>query len=156
VVRPFNQRAVELFTREAIREDMLHARPSHPLSTYVRQLLDGEVDASTPNVAIVTFPSGAPYRVEASQRSKKGRDRLLMLLLQNVADKPAIGQVLDGHDFTPREREIAQRMIGGASSDEICTELDIGLNTLKTHVKNLLAKTRTRNRTELVAKLLGA
>ena len=78
-----------------------------------------------------------------------------MILLQPL-NETVPTHTLDEQNFTEREREIAERLMRGASSDEICDALGIAPETLKSHVKNMLAKTGTRNRTELVAKLLGS
>lgn len=52
--------------------------------------------------------------------------------------------------FTPREAEVLALVREGLSNRDIAARLGIGETTVKTHVKNLLAKTNTSNRVELI------
>ena len=152
-LRPYNRRARELFAREALREDLLESRPAHPLSTYLRKLVDASPLEDIEDISErLTFPNGAIYRVEASRPSTKGRRRLLILFIE------LLGEPLqaDAFVFTPREAEIARHLVRGATTDELCESLGMGVETLKTHLKRMFAKTNTRNRLELVAKLMGS
>jgi DNA-binding NarL/FixJ family response regulator len=56
----------------------------------------------------------------------------------------------DVHDLTPRELEVLRALVGGRSSREICAELYISPNTLRTHVQNLLNKLRVHSKLEAV------
>ena len=150
LLRPYNERASQLLATEALREDVLAQRPSHPLSAHIASIFDGTVAAGS---SIVTFPSGTAYRVEASQPSIKGRDRILMLFLEPAHQRSELA--LDRWNFTPRERQIAEQILCGASSDEMCERLQMSSETLKTHLRKMFQRTNTRNRTELVAKILG-
>ena len=58
---------------------------------------------------------------------------------------------IDVHDLTPRELEVLRALVGGRSSREICAELYISPNTLRTHVQNLLNKLRVHSKLEAVA-----
>jgi DNA-binding CsgD family transcriptional regulator len=57
------------------------------------------------------------------------------------------------YDLTPREREVAQMLIRGATNDEIARALWISRYTVKDHVKAVYAKLRVAGRPELSAKL---
>ena len=50
---------------------------------------------------------------------------------------------------TAREREVADRIVAGASNAEIAADLFVSVKTVERHVSNLLAKFDARNRTEL-------
>lgn len=66
-------------------------------------------------------------------------------------DRPA-PDGLRGAPLTPREREILELMAGGATSDrELAELLVVSGNTVKYHLKNILAKLQTRNRAQAVA-----
>jgi pimeloyl-ACP methyl ester carboxylesterase/DNA-binding CsgD family transcriptional regulator len=61
--------------------------------------------------------------------------------------KPAgNGSSTDG--LTPREIDVLRLLAEGRSNQEIAAELVISINTVTNHVKNILAKTGTGNRTE--------
>lgn len=57
-----------------------------------------------------------------------------------------------GTTFTLREKDILQAIAAGKTNKEISEILRIGFETVKSHVKNLLAKTGTSSRTELISK----
>lgn len=151
-LRPYNRKGIEFFEREALTGDVLKARPSHPLSRFIRTVLE----ASSPlpeQPVVVEMPSGNIYRIELSRRSEKGRSRLLMLLVQPHSGAAARSS-FDRWQFTARERDVVQQLLDGASSGQICKAMGISTETLKSHIASVLAKTGCRNRTELVAKLL--
>ena len=62
---------------------------------------------------------------------------------------PAAPDILD--DLSQREVEVLRLLAAGKSNREIADILCISLNTVATHVRNILAKTDTANRTEAAA-----
>ncbi|MCP4901165.1 MAG: helix-turn-helix transcriptional regulator [bacterium] len=52
-------------------------------------------------------------------------------------------------DITPRQAEIAALICQGMSNNDIADDLCISLQTVKTHVHNIFAKTGVRNRVQL-------
>lgn len=64
------------------------------------------------------------------------------------------GQIADDIGLTPREKEIVRVMAAGKTNKEISETLCIGLETVKTHVRNIFAKTGVNSRLELVSKAL--
>jgi DNA-binding NarL/FixJ family response regulator len=54
-------------------------------------------------------------------------------------------------ELTPREREVLGLLAIGRSNGDIALALSISLNTVTTHVRNILAKTGCANRTEAAA-----
>ena len=58
---------------------------------------------------------------------------------------------IEVHDLTPRELEVLRALVEGRSTRDICAELYIMPNTLRTHVQNLLAKLRVHSKLEAVA-----
>ncbi|WP_410569998.1 response regulator [Amycolatopsis sp. cmx-4-61] len=65
------------------------------------------------------------------------------------APAPA-GDALASAGLTEREREVLRLMAGGLSNVEIAGELYVGVQTVKTHVGNVLAKLGARDRTQAV------
>ncbi len=53
--------------------------------------------------------------------------------------------------LTAKEQEIVNMVREGASNKRIALKLGISLSTVKTHMRNIFAKTDVVNRTELVA-----
>ncbi len=56
--------------------------------------------------------------------------------------------------FTPREKEILQIMAMGKTNKEISQMLSIGLETVKSHIRNIFAKTGASSRVELIGKVM--
>jgi pimeloyl-ACP methyl ester carboxylesterase/DNA-binding winged helix-turn-helix (wHTH) protein/DNA-binding CsgD family transcriptional regulator len=54
-------------------------------------------------------------------------------------------------DLTPREVEVLRLIAAGKSNQEIAEDLVISFNTVTNHVKNILGKTASANRTEAAA-----
>ena len=54
-------------------------------------------------------------------------------------------------DLTPREAEVLQRMIAGQDTRRMACEMSVTVSTLRTYVKNVLAKLGAHSRLEAVA-----
>lgn len=54
--------------------------------------------------------------------------------------------------LTKRQKEILQRIVLGYTNPEIAEELHLTVNTVKTHICDLLERMRVENRTEAAAK----
>jgi DNA-binding NarL/FixJ family response regulator len=59
------------------------------------------------------------------------------------------------HNLTPRETEILNHLVNGALYKEIASDVGIGYETVRTHIRNIYAKLHVRTRTEAVVKYLG-
>jgi DNA-binding CsgD family transcriptional regulator len=57
--------------------------------------------------------------------------------------------------ITPRELQVLALLLDGAKLDEIGRQLHITSSTVQDHIKNMVEKTESRNRTELIARVLG-
>jgi DNA-binding CsgD family transcriptional regulator len=57
--------------------------------------------------------------------------------------------------LTPKEKQIVQCVLEGASYSEAATALHISINTLKTHMKNIFIKYNVNSKIELYRKLNG-
>lgn len=153
ILQPLNERATSLFEAENLRGDLLTARPSHPLSRLIAEVLltkSGEVTRR-----LVTFPSGKRYTVESSGRSQKGPKRWLVLLLEPVREASLDEQsALERWPLTEREREVAKLVVRGLSNDAIARDIGVSLETVKTHVHNIFEKSGTHSRAEFLAAVL--
>lgn len=90
--------------------------------------------------------------VDAVQRAVRGETVVapamtlkLVHLLQGGAQPPKAEAL---HQLTPREREILEHLSHGLSNKAIARELDISHDTVKLHVRHVLAKLNLTSRVE--------
>ena len=62
------------------------------------------------------------------------------------------GDGLAGANLTDREKDVLRLVAQGRSNAEIAAELFLGVETVKTHVRNVLAKLRARDRVQAVVR----
>jgi len=77
---------------------------------------------------------------------------VIMGIAQRVAaarDRSAERQPIE--PLTPRELEVLKALTEGLSTPEICDQLFIAPNTLRTHVQNIMGKLRVHSKLEAVA-----
>jgi DNA-binding NarL/FixJ family response regulator len=92
--------------------------------------------------------------VEAIRVVTRGESLLFPAAIRRLASSYG-GGTGDGYGLrrarlTDREAEVLRLMAGGLSNGEIAAELVVGLETVKTHVGNVLAKLGARDRTQAV------
>jgi PAS domain S-box-containing protein len=76
---------------------------------------------------------------------------LVVLMADRERDRAVVGSDSPPAPLTPRELEIIRRIALGATSREIGDDLFVTTETVRTHVRNAMAKTGTRTRAHLVA-----
>jgi DNA-binding NarL/FixJ family response regulator len=90
----------------------------------------------------------AAIRTVAKSESLLFPEAIRALALAHAGTPAASG--LDRYQLTEREQEVLRLMARGLSNAEIAAELILGLQTVKTHVANVLAKLNARDRTQAV------
>ena len=76
--------------------------------------------------------------------------RINRALSANSLTKPAARFRL-----SPREVEVLPLLLDGNHLDQVATRLHITSSTVQDHIRNMLEKTGSRNRSELIARVLG-
>lgn len=109
-----------------------------------RETSDGVLSAA-PNASIVV-------RLMPLDGSPKP---LFAVLVERLKMRATLRAVGERYALSQREREALALVVEGARNHEIAARLQIAPSTAIFHVKRLMAKTGTRNRTELVAKVIG-
>lgn len=97
-------------------------------------------------VALVVSNGGLWLGVELMSRAAQAVAR--------VAAAPPGEAPLDG--LTPRERDVALQVAGGASNKEVGQRLDITPRTVKAHMGAIFDKLGVRDRLQLVLRIRGA
>ncbi|MEU4193835.1 response regulator transcription factor [Kribbella sp. NPDC026611] len=90
----------------------------------------------------------AAIRTVARSESLLFPEAIRSLALAHAGSPTSTG--LDEYQLTEREQEVLRLMARGLSNAEIAEELILGLQTVKTHVANVLAKLNARDRTQAV------
>jgi PAS domain S-box-containing protein len=153
---------VEIFGRR--REELLGRRvddflPDEELPTVEEEwrefLRTGEVAGERS----YTSADGTVVRVEYAAITETITGRRLVLAVSATAApdeprvEPAAIDVSEG--LSPREQEVVRLVAMGMTSREAADELSVSTETVRTHIRNALAKTGTRTRAQLVARVLG-
>jgi DNA-binding NarL/FixJ family response regulator len=119
---------------------------SRPLVLVVEDL--HWVDPTTAELLTFLLDSALVTTRELGMRALE--ERLNARLGQTVPPPPpAALSSLD--DLSQREVEVLRLLAAGKSNRDIAEALYISLNTVATHVRNILTKTGTANRTEAAA-----
>ncbi|WP_116203690.1 response regulator [Amycolatopsis circi] len=93
-----------------------------------------------------------PEEIVAGIRTVLAGDSLLFpAAIRGMAARRSASASMAPLDFlTERERDVLRLMAAGLSNGEIAAELYLGLQTVKTHVGNVLSKLGARDRTQAV------
>jgi DNA-binding CsgD family transcriptional regulator len=141
--------AVQHFEHALAMNARMEARPwlAHTQYIYATMLLarnyPGDHDKAT-----ALFDTALVTAHELGMRALA--ERLTAPLGQTVPlPPPATSSSLD--DLSQREVEVLRLLAAGKSNRDIAEALYISLNTVATHVRNILTKTGTANRTEAAA-----
>lgn len=59
-----------------------------------------------------------------------------------------------GEELSPRERDVLVQLVNGNSNQDIAKNLNISVETVKAHVKSILAKLAVHDRTQAVVKAI--
>ena len=85
------------------------------------------------------------------ERGEAAMTRTMAARLLRAASRRATEPGLHSEALTEREIEVLRLIVQGASNPEIAEQLCITVNTVKSHVKNILYKLRLENRTQVAA-----
>ncbi len=86
---------------------------------------------------------------------ERGARYAIALVLEPYASRAPLGEAIRRFRLTNRELEVIALLFSGLSAQEVAQRLAISDTTVNDHVKRLLSKTGSANRTEMAAKLLG-
>ncbi len=86
---------------------------------------------------------------------ERGRKYGVVLLLEPYQSRSLLGEAVRRFRLTSRELEVIALLFSGLGTPAVAKRLSISQTTVNDHVKRLLAKTGSANRTEMAATLLG-
>ncbi|ECW2019109.1 LuxR family transcriptional regulator [Salmonella enterica] len=98
-------------------------------------------------IAGISLMRDIPFSSEESLRAQAVQPLLGLAIHDSLQEDNDLASIL-----TAKEREIVGMVCEGASNKLIARQLNISLSTVKTHLRNIFAKTEVINRTELVSR----
>lgn len=137
--------------------DLIAGGARLPLPEWRRAVSRGDWTGDADLVAA----DGSLVAVEYAAHSEvvTGRRLILVVIIHSHRGGRRYGKVMGDPGppgpLTEREREIVHLVALGMTSSEIADELHIAHNTVRTHVRNAMAKVNARSRSHLVAVSLG-
>jgi DNA-binding CsgD family transcriptional regulator len=100
------------------------------------------------------IPGGGWLLVHADVLKDAGQAAARVAVVLEPADRASLVPLLLAlHGLTGREREVAELLVTGLSTDEIAQRLSISMHTLRDHIKAIFAKVGVGSRPELTAAL---
>ncbi|EKB0802425.1 helix-turn-helix transcriptional regulator [Salmonella enterica] len=98
-------------------------------------------------IAGISLMRDIPFSSEERLRAQAVQPLLGLAIHDSLQEDNDLASIL-----TAKEREIVGMVCEGASNKLIACQLNISLSTVKTHLRNIFAKTEVINRTELVSR----
>lgn len=77
------------------------------------------------------------------------------VLLERAGRRRGLGRASVRYAFSERETQVLAQVLEGATIEEIAASMHITPSTVQDHIKSLIAKTDSHNRSEMIAKVLG-
>jgi DNA-binding CsgD family transcriptional regulator len=84
-----------------------------------------------------------------------GPSAAFAVTVERVGVRDQLLALASRYGLSTRERQVLNLVVKGLRNEEIAEHLCISKSTAIFHVKQLLTKTNSRNRTEIVAKIIG-
>jgi len=126
-----------------------HAPPL--LADTLAQLI-AELEASPRGVAV---SRALPFAFVRLARLVGGSAPFFLVSVEPARRRATVLRAMTRYGLSRREGQVLGEVLRGASSTEIGESLSISGSTATFHLKQLLRKTSSRNRTELTARVLG-
>ncbi|MGU6935082.1 response regulator transcription factor [Salmonella enterica subsp. enterica serovar Madelia] len=98
-------------------------------------------------IAGISLMRDIPFSSEERLRAQAVQPLLGLAIHDSLQEDNNLASIL-----TAKKREIVGMVCEGASNKLIARQLNISLSTVKTHLRNIFAKTEVINRTELVSR----
>jgi DNA-binding CsgD family transcriptional regulator len=126
----------------------------HAAASCLQNMDRGEALPGVSPTARVRTTSGGWLLVHATHLRGSGSDDIAVIIepAQPSRNAPLL---LSSWGLTPRESEIAQLVLRGASTKMVSAELHLSVYTVKDHLKSIFDKTGVRSRRDLVAQVLA-
>lgn len=107
--------------------------------------------AGDPKRPVLLRGFGLPDREGGTQQAR------ILILMEEVAQRKDThrNEAMKRYRLTPREHVVIRYLAKGLTNKEIANLLDISEPTVKSHIRNIMDKTKTTTRTGILAEFLG-
>jgi len=123
------------------------------LEEAVRELIAGwQSDAGTQNIGIAR---PVPFLVVRTQPMSGPAGLFIGVRIDRFKPPKSLRGPAARFHISPRELQVLAMLLDGAKLEDIGLKLHIAASTVQHHVKSMMDKTESRNRTELIARVLG-
>jgi DNA-binding NarL/FixJ family response regulator len=122
------------------------------LRSVIADLLE-RYNAGVPSAELVSILPFALVRL-APLRTR-GVQAALLVTIEWLRSRASLEITAAQYSISKRELQVLSAMLRGAAVAEIAAELSISESTVVFHLKRMLKKTTSKNRTELAARMLG-
>ena len=92
----------------------------------------------------------APLRDSQQEIETHLHGAMMFIIDPDKSDVVSIQGLAMAYQLSEAEQDVCQHMINGLSNADIAEQRDVGQETVKTQVTNILSKTNTRSRSELI------
>lgn len=135
-----------------LRTQLAHRLPA-VLEETVRDLIAGW--RSDPVTQTVGSSRPVPFLVVRTQPMSGPAGLFVGVRIDRFHPPHSLVGPAERYRISPRELQVLALLLDGAKLEEIGLQLHITSSTVQDHVKSMLDKTGSRNRTELIARVLG-
>ena len=135
----------------------INARLAHHLPPVIEQAVGDLIKAWTSDPATqrmgVAYP--VPFLTVRTQPLAGPTGLFVGVLLERRPGGEVFNRAARTYRLSPRELETLALLLPGATLSEIADEMNIASSTVQDHIKSMLEKTGSRNRSELIGKILA-
>jgi len=119
----------------------------------VRELIAGWQADSATQKAGIAHP--VPFLVVRTQPMSGPAGLFIGVRIDRAEPPNSLTGPAERFHISPRELQVLALLLDGAKLEEIGRKLHITSSTIQNHIKSMIDKTESRNRTELIARVLG-
>ena len=122
------------------------------LRPVIAELLERHRGGATGNELVAVLPFALARLTPLRTR---GMAPALLVTVEWLRSRASLEATATQYSISKRELQVLSLMLRGAPVSEIAAELSISESTVVFHLKRMLKKTLSKNRTELAARMLG-
>ncbi len=135
----------------------IRARLAQRLPTIIEQAVRDLIVAwtSDPTTQRMGVAHPVPFLTVRTQPLSGPTGLFVGVLLERPPGGEVFNKAAHAYNLSPRELETLALLLPGATLSEVADEMHITSSTVQDHIKSMLDKTGSRNRLELIAKILN-